>query len=342
VLVDTGSYGLRIFASALKSSGLALAIQPDPSNSSNSLGECGPFEDGYTWGPLVTADMRIGGEVASGLTVNVIDDNGSYAPTVPSGCTAMTGSTSLNSITALSANGLLGVGPFDQDCGATCAQCNSYMGGCTPSGDVYYSCNSSSNTCAATQVAEAAQVRNPVALFAVDNNGVILQLPAIPTAGQTGATGSLIFGIATQSNNALGSATVFTTDGDGNISTVYKGQTLSESVFDSGSNGLYFPDASIPTCTNTNSEPDASEFYCPSSPLMLEATNEGQNGASSVAPFEITNLNDRNVSYYANDTLGGPASGSFDWGLPFFYGRSVYVAIDGHTAGSATGPYFAY
>jgi hypothetical protein len=75
---------------------------------------------------------------------------------------------------------------------------------------------------------------------------------------------------------------------------------------------------------------------------MLEATNEGQNGASSVAPFEITNLNDRNVSYYANDTLGGPASGSFDWGLPFFYGRSVYVAIDGHTAGSATGPYFAY
>ena len=37
-----------------------------------------------------------------------------------------------------------------------------------------------------------------------------------------------------------------------------------------------------------------------------------------------------------------PAFPGFDWGLPFFYGRSVYTAIAGHTAGSAIGPYFAY
>jgi hypothetical protein len=32
----------------------------------------------------------------------------------------------------------------------------------------------------------------------------------------------------------------------------------------------------------------------------------------------------------------------FDWGLPFFYGRSVFTAIEGQAAGSAVGPYYAY
>ena len=64
--------------------------------------------------------------------------------------------------------------------------------------------------------------------------------------------------------------------------------------------------------------------------------------------FEITSLNSLNGNFYAAPTIGGPAGavtalGSyFDWGLPFFYGRSVYTAIEGKTAGSATGPYYAY
>jgi hypothetical protein len=347
VLVDTGSYGLRIFASALHASGLTLAVQPDPNNSANSLAECLPFADGYTWGPLVTADMRIGGESAAGLSVNIIDDNGSYAPTVPSGCTSTTGNTSLDSVGALSANGVLGIGPFDQDCGVTCAGCAT-MGGCNSNNDIYYSCNAGANTCTSTPVAMTAQVRNPVALFAVDNNGVILELQAIPTAGQTGATGSLIFGIATESNNALGSATVLTADSVGDITTLYKTQTLPQSFFDSGSNGLYFPDPSITACPNTPSDPTASEFFCPSSPQMLTATNEGQNGAMSAVPFEITNLNTRVQSYYADKTIGGPVTTTtslgayFDWGLPFFYGKSVYTAIEGMTAGGTVGPYYAY
>jgi hypothetical protein len=30
--------------------------------------------------------------------------------------------------------------------------------------------------------------------------------------------------------------------------------------------------------------------------------------------------------------------GGFDWGLPFFYGRSVFVLFESHTAGAITGP----
>jgi hypothetical protein len=346
VLVDTGSYGLRIFASALQAAGLTLTVQPDPNNSSNTLAECLPFADGYTWGPLVTADVRLGGESAAALSVNIIDDNHSYAPTAPSGCTSGTGNKSLNSIADLSANGVLGVGPMDEDCGAACADCASYSGGCTSSDDLYYSCTGG-NSCTSTPVALVAQVRNPVASFAVDNNGVILELQSIPTAGQATASGSLVFGIATQSNNALGSATVLTADANANITTTFDNQTLSSSFFDTGSNGLYFPDSSIPTCTNTSSNPYASDFYCPPSPLMLMATNEGTNAASSMVPFEIISLDSLNANDYATATIGGPATATmlgsyFDWGLPFFYGRNVFVAIDGKLAGTATGPYYAY
>ncbi len=347
VLVDTGSYGLRIMASALQAAGLSLTPTPDPANASNSIAECLPFADGYTWGPLTTADVRMAGELASNLSVNIIDDSGSYAATVPTSCKNMiANSMSLSSVAAFDANGVLGVGVFDQDCGASCAECATFNGGCTGTNDIYYSCNTANNSCNFTPVALTAQVRNPVALFAADNNGVILQLQAVPVAGQTTASGTLTFGIATQSNNGLGSATVFTADNVGNFTTVFNSQTLGSSFIDSGSNGLYFPDSSIPACKNTPSNPTASDFYCPSSPQMLSATNQGHNGSSKPVSFEITSLTNLNGSFYAAPTIGGPAGASlpsaFDWGLPFFYGRSVYTAIDGMPAGNATGPYYAY
>jgi hypothetical protein len=337
-------------ASALQAAGLSLSVTVDPANANNSIAECLPFADGYTWGPVTAADVSIGGELAGALSVNIIDDNTSYAATAPGSCKNMGGSsTSLNSVTAFAANGVLGVGAFDQDCGASCADCASLSGGCSsPNSDIYYSCNTGANTCTFTPVALPAQVRNPVALFATDNNGVILQLPSVPATGQSGASGSLIFGIATQSNNGLGGATVITAGSDGDFTTTFNGQTLSRSFIDSGSNGLYFPDSSITVCTNTPANPTASDFYCPSSPVMLSATNQGKNGSMSQVKFEITSVNSLNRNFYASPTIGGPAAtnamlGSyFDWGLPFFYGRSVYTAIEGKTAGTATGPYYAY
>jgi hypothetical protein len=351
VLVDTGSVGLRLMASALSAAGLTLTASADPGNASNSIAECLPFADGYTWGPVATADVSLGGEVASGMSVNIIDDNASYAATAPTSCTTVLSQspTSLNSVDAFAANGVLGVGIYDQDCGTSCANCASFTSGCnTPMSDLYYSCNTGTNSCAFTPVALSAQVRNPVALFATDNNGVILELPALPAAGQTGASGTLVFGIATQSNNGLGSAFVLTADSGGNFITTYKGQTLNSSFIDSGSNGLFFPDKTITVCTSTQSNPFANEFYCPGSTLPLSAVNQGQNGATSTVSFDITSLNGINGNFYATPELGGPAAtnttlGSyFDWGLPFFYGRNVYTAIEGKTAGSTIGPFYAY
>jgi hypothetical protein len=336
VLVDTGSVGLRLMASTLN--GLALTPQADANTPANVIAECLPFADGYTWGPVALADVAMGGEKALNVPINVIDDASSFVP-APSSCSGNV--MSLNSVALLGANGVLGVGLFTQDCGSYCAQpINQQM-----APFFYYSCTTSS--CAPASEPVNRQVVNPVTLFPSDNNGVIVQLPAIPDSGQRTASGFLVFGIGTQSNNHLGSATVLTVDsGNGTFTSVYKGKNLPGSFLDSGSNGLFFPDASIPDCQGSA---EVMQFYCPPATLDLMASNQGGNGSTSQVSFTIANLQQLSTSDFALDDVGGPATtimglgtNYFDFGLPFFYGRTVFTAIENMPADGTTGPYFAY
>ena len=49
-----------------------------------------------------------------------------------------------------------------------------------------------------------------------------------------------------------------------------------------------------------------------------------------------------NERFTAFTEIGGPNPGQFDWGLPFFYGRTIFVGIEGQRAGGVTGPFWAY
>jgi hypothetical protein len=95
----------------------------------------------------------------------------------------------------------------------------------------------------------------------------------------------------------------------------------------------------MPTCPSPETG-----FYCPSSLLNLSATNTGTNNASSTISFSIDNADTlfSNSADTVFPTLGGPNPGTFDWGLPFFYGRNVFVAIEGKSSPGGTGPYWAY
>ncbi len=338
VLVDTGSSGLRLMASVLSAQGITLAPMPDPNNAGNTIEECLPFADGYSWGAVSTATLKVGGETTpSAIPVQVIDDSATPSPAVPASCSSEGGGNAVNTVNDFDANGVLGVSTVTQDCGPGCAQSAQY--------DVYYTCPAAS-ACQPTTQATADQVANPVSSFPVDNNGTILQLPAIAQAGAATASGYLVFGIGTESNNGLGSAKVLTTDEDGFFITTFQGQSLDSSFIDSGSNGLYFPDSSLTLCGQSAPEND---FYCPTATTSLSATNQGQDGTTSSVSFQIASLSgELNNDNYAYDDVGGPAppipnfSGYFDWGLPFFYGRTVFTAIEGASAGGATGPFFAY
>jgi hypothetical protein len=319
ILVDTGSYGLRVLASALT---VSLSQQKD--GSGDSVGECAQFADGITWGPVKTADVKIAGEQAASIPIQVIDP--SFA-TVPSSCSNH-GSPE-ETLQALGANGILGIGPFIEDCGSACTSSNNNPG-------FYYGCAGSS--CSVIGESGGNQVQNPVATFA-DGNGVIIDLPAVSGSAPT-VSGSLIFGIGTQSDNALSGAQVFTLDNFGNFTTTYNSKSYTAFI-DSGSNAYFFLDVAttgLTTCSN------AAGFYCPSSPTKFSATTVGANQASSTINFTVDNANSlfANTGATAFATLGGPNPSAFDWGLPFFYGRKVYTAIEGKTTSGGTGPYWAY
>ena len=322
VLVDSGSAGLRLFASEITP---ALNLPQQLTENNQALAECAQFADGSTWGTVRVADVHLGERTAASVPVHIMGDT-SFG--VPGPC-LNTGPQN-NTPQSFTANGVLGIGSFLQDCGLACEQ--------SPNVGIYYACSTVS--CVGTLVPRTQQVQNPVALFATDNNGIVMKLPSVPLSGAPTVSGSLVFGIGTQSNNALGSAQVFTTNPQTGFFTVdYKGTTYRQSFIDSGSNGIFFFDDSIPQCNRA--------FYCPPAPLSLSAVNRGLNGTSNTVNFVIVNAEDvfrQNRTATAIAGLAGPgfSSDTFSWGLPFFYGRSVFTAIEGRSTPGGTGPYFAY
>jgi len=328
ISVDTQSSGLRVISSVLTTA-LAQALPQMSDSSSQPLVECLTFADGYSWGPVKSADIKIAGEEGSSVPIQVIGDS-AYS-TVPATCSG-TG-VQEDTVASFGANGILGVSVFQQDCGSGCVSST------TPG--LYYGCPASG--CVQTTATLAQQVQNPVFHFAGDNNGVIVELPSIGSAGAASVTGSLVFGIDTQSNNQLGTATLFSVDAGGNLVTMFNNQSLT-SFIDSGSNGFFFP-SSLATCSG-----GSAAFYCPSSTQSLSATFQSASGnATKGVSFSITSadtLFTDNPSFTAFNDLGGPATGSiageFDWGLPFFFGRNVFVAIEGQNTSAGMGPYVAF
>lgn len=323
ILVDTGSFGLRILNSAI-----TLSLPALTSNGS-AVNDCVTFVDGsFLFGPVEQADVKLAGETASSTSVHVIQTPTAFS--IPASCS--NGGTNEDTLATLGANGILGVGPEPQDCGRAC---DPGGGQASPPVPAYYACTSPAG-CQPAFVTVAQQVTNPVVLFATDNNGVILELPSA-SGPEASLSGSLVFGIGTQSNNQVpGSATLFLLNNSDNFTTNFNGQALTASFIDSGSNGLFFPDSSIPTCSGLPS------FYCPASPMTLSATNQGTNGSTSKVSFSVGNANSMSNTDAVLPALAGPNAGGFDWGLPFFYGRNIYTAIDGKSTPSGTGPYWAY
>jgi len=349
VLVDTGSVGLRIFQSVLTPS-LLSALPQQTDASANPVGECYGFIDGYIFGSVRQADFQIGGEQVLNMPLQVIGDSGVFS-TAPSSCSSG-GGPNLNTVQAFGANGVIGIGLTTTDCGTLCQSAGGFGAA------IYYDCPTSGCVSIIARTAATAapfqQLPNPVAAMSVDNNGTIVSFPAAPAGGEASLTGTLYFGIGTQTNNALGSATVLTTtpstnpNGAGLVTVVYAGQSLDESFIDSGSNLYLFVDGTITPCANANFV----GFYCPSSTLSLSSTIQGLNGVSAPAPFTIGNAQTLlSNTFTVSPGIGGNPNvlnnviafpNSFDFGLPFFYGRNVYTALEGRSAGGTVGPYFAY
>jgi hypothetical protein len=316
IQVDTGSTGLRVFDTAVT----ALNLRAKTYSNGLQLATCARFVNSYTWGVVKTVDIRMADETALNIPVQLI---AASAPVAQVGCGP--DFMALTSSNDLGANGILGVGRLTHDAQS------------------YYTCNTLSDFSSCTEVtaiSSAYQVKNPVAGFAMNNNGVLLELPAISATGERSVTGRLIFGVDTQDNNRLASANVVPINSWGFFTTTYKGVAMPDSFFDSGSNGLFFNDASLPRCSGS-----ASDFYCPASTTALSATLPLSDGSNATVNFSVANLEALVVTgnfAYANLAGGGTSDASFDWGLPFYYGRRVFTIMIGATVGGRSGPFYAY
>jgi hypothetical protein len=183
------------------------------------------------------------------------------------------------------------------------------------------------------------------------------------TAGSSSAvTGTMIFGIGTQSNNAIGSATKYNADPNsepGIVETTWN-DTVYTSVFDTGSSAYYFDNTSNPTIALCGTTAPLNQLYCPGgasatansagTTLNLSATLQDYSGdatpTQSVA-FIITNpLANYSNSTIAADNIGGTVVFDyFIWGMPYFYGHKIYFGIADITATNppnlVSGPYYA-
>jgi hypothetical protein len=333
ILLDTGSFGLRVFQSVL-------TVQTAPvSAGGENLAECVTYGDGSSdWGPVAYAYVKLGGETEVAAPIQIIN-SGYISSSNP--CTSNTTPDTGPSETGF--NGILGVGLLSQDCGSYCVS-NSGNGS-------YYSCNSDDCSAGAT-VALGAQVTNPIALLPVDNNGSIITFPSVGNAGATSLSGTLTFGIGTTSSLPT-SPTTYLTDDDGDF-IVNAGTSFDSNqndwlpgFIDSGSEFYYFA-TNFPVSNSSN----WSGFYAPTtSPSTASFFNTSY--AQSLSPSNGISISvlspDQEESSYTNTTMVFPGlvysnlmSGVVDYGIPFFFGRSTYFGIQSASSTLGTGPYFAY
>jgi hypothetical protein len=355
IQIDTQSVGLRLLRAVLNDTFASALKSTVDASTGNPVLECIPFADGYSWGPVSTVDLSLSTtEKASALPMHLIEDPQTYnIPDVPSDCVNQAGQpVPENTPAAFGANGILGVGTLLQDCGSFCAI------HVLPAS--YYECtgNFTNGACTGTTISVAAQIQNPVGVLAgSDNNGVLIQLPAVTAPGAVTVAGTMYLGVGTQTNNHLPSASsvlpVDTTFGQF-VAVTYGGTTVTGGAFDAGSSAFFFTAANrtlIPVCRQAG----YSDFYCPTSTQMVATTVQGEvnpDGPGIGTPVNVNFNVDNAFSLFnsaasASDlalpTLAGTnGPGSFVYGLPYFYGRSMSVVFETRSSPdvpSQTGPY---
>lgn len=341
VLVDTGSVGLRLLAAEVSEE---LRLRVAKNTEGNALLGCAKFLDGsFAWGPLALADVKLAGLTAANTPIQLVG-HPAYG-LFQNQCS--TWGDSINTAADLGANGILGVGLSKQDCGRACeplARPNAANG-------KYFVCKDAACTSVTgTTLASDQQLQQVVARFATDNNGFAIQMDSVPQAGAAITKGKMIFGLGTRANNQYPTLQVLATNSNGLFNGELSGSNdlaglyFPSTFLDTGSNGIYF-DTYLPRCGLVN----YIDFYCPPADVNFNVLLGNAAAARSAQRFTLGNAFALFRSgNSALPTLGGilNAPGLLDLGLPFFYGKTVLIGIDGMPASgvgnrAATGPFYA-
>lgn len=313
IQLDTGSTGLRVFKSALPAT-LSLAAETNAATG-GIVNECMNFGGGVAWGKLVTADVKMAGETAASVPMQVIDDT---AAAVPTHCSSQN---ALLKQTDVQTNGILGIAGT-RDCGSGCVTAS-------PS-SWYYDCQGS--ICTSYGAPFKQQSTNPVTQFAADNNGIVLSFPGLANGVSASVTGTLTFGLNTQANNASTGVSMALGVSNG-MTTTYNGRIMTAAL-DSGSSVDYISSAPFPTCTI-----GSQTWFCPSVTTAQSASLQDGGTLLSVT-FNIANAQTvmakpgsayadvaQNVSLFGEEYLV--------LGMSYLFGHNLFLGYPGNSGSQA-------
>jgi len=332
ILVDTGASGLRVVSSVLNST-LQKAFVPETYSGKN-VAECLQYVQSAVWGSVSQADVWLGTDPTSGtppagaqygksVPFHLIGSSG--VPTAPSQCSS-TGPIQ-DTVADFGSNGTIGVSPAALD-----------------GEPLYYTC--SATACTKASLPSASQVPNPVGRLPTDNNGVILQVNALSSGNaQTSGSGSLILGIGTESNNKLATSTkIDYVNADYGMNSIKlqvgsnKAKSFASSyydAFDSGTNFLTFPSLTgLSTDSSGNFNPKSATSVAMSVTDAKSTTSTGY--AFTVATYSNATVNKDAALSQIGDNDGG-GNDIVLIGFPYFYGKTLYFAMDGAKVSSASG-----
>src|SRR6185437_9661953 len=254
IQLDTGSVGLRLFTSLTAKLNLPAVTGPN----NQSIFECTAYGGGDSyWGAVHRADVKLGQALATNVRIQTWQD-------IPSGvnCVILRDQPKDGEI-----NGILGVSFAHDDCSdvGTDEDCQDSKA------FTYYSCNST--LCAPLNNATALAVSNPILGLQQDNNGYVIDFPAVSTP-QNSIDGTITFGLNTRDNNQLQAAHKVAVPASGWFQVKYQGDSYS-SRFDTGSHTYYFPtDFGLPMCT----------YLCPDHPTTMQLSLVA---GRTLTPFDI-------------------------------------------------------
>jgi hypothetical protein len=323
ILVDTGSGGLRIFKQAL-----TVSLTQVVNDQGAALAACEAFARGNAWGPVQMASVKLASEPAITIPVQVIDATFGTQPS-PSPCDIGAWSSPMD----MHANGILGIDVGLPD----------------PEGS-YFACQA--NACTQFTPPAAQRVANPVLALPADNNGVIISLPGIPDDGQATVYGTLVLGINTAWNNdpkTYSPNGVFPVKLNSNdpagASTTADNVSFLSFLADTGSNMYIFTDPAIALCDSLSSKLGNGGPYCPGAPKNFAVKVTGTDG--KVWNFQVWLRDQTTLTATGNlafNDLGADVQNLdfFFAGLPFFYGKHVYLGYATRSSSLGDGPLYGY
>ncbi len=337
VLLDTGSTGLSIFSNTTGGE-INTTMTPLP-HLQDVLGrniyDCFAYGDGFVdAGGMYQADVYIGNHKAPIQTIGVFGDSETYFSTLcqrnPVVNTQPSGDYVIQSPSGTigrGINGILGIAPYKLSLiNETTAQaCDSLF------------------SCVAYQYTSVNAPSNILSRLTTDNNGFTLSLPSltIPADSEYNSppfTGNIILGINTKSNNIITSTPIYLSS-EGYIF-CYSGSWKANILFDTGGVAYFIGNSLINLLTPYGYSIVYGDFIALPDNESLHITLPSYDAHNTKINLEITISDTATMKkIWAGSVIPDlvftnnipQLSNTFDFGIPFFFGKNVSFLFDGAT-----------